>query len=581
MDLFTDETEVQDIRMVQRVVDLFERRPHIQKLVRLGLGLEYDEEDASEDDYDYGRTNFNGSRARSSSSVYPPLNYYPSLFELCHPASANVRTEDSSTERKDRVVQERKKIKGKAEKKRRKKEKRKERKRLEKLEKLDKQTPKVEQSTEQPKAEESTAGYDEDGVNQQASANETGSSNGSEDDYNDEDSDKEDSLSSEELDLTCSFVSKAALRVQRKLEQKPKSERKEQKKTRTKEEMTPVQKDSSQQDAPACSRNTFEDNVKISTDLAIIGNKFASAGELNKAVKYFTDAIKYNPTEYKLFGNRSFCFERMQEYEKALVDAELGLSMYPGWVKGLFRKGRALAGLKRYEEAAQALQEVLKLESSCAEAAAELMRVQIMQLMEYGFTREQSSNALIIHGTVKKSLEVLSKLNQQPVCNGTPTPPQVANATGTSPVLSAAVNLPPLSKDKPVGPAQSTQRRVAYPVMKSSNESYRQRVELFPVWVGNLASTVTETMIRSLFNKVGQVYSVKLLSYKRCAFVNFTQQEDCDEAIQQFHGHALMGTKIAVRYPDRTPSGMGISRSALIARDLHKYEPDQRGSHRT
>lgn len=48
----------------------------------------------------------------------------------------------------------------------------------------------------------------------------------------------------------------------------------------------------------------------------------------------------------RLFGNRSFCFEKMQEYTKALADAELSLSMCPGWVKGLFRKGRALAGLK-------------------------------------------------------------------------------------------------------------------------------------------------------------------------------------------------------------------------------------------
>lgn len=48
----------------------------------------------------------------------------------------------------------------------------------------------------------------------------------------------------------------------------------------------------------------------------------------------------------RLFGNRAFCFERLQEYEKALTDAELSLSMCPGWVKGLFRKGRALVGLK-------------------------------------------------------------------------------------------------------------------------------------------------------------------------------------------------------------------------------------------
>lgn len=30
-----------------------------------------------------------------------------------------------------------------------------------------------------------------------------------------------------------------------------------------------------------------------------VGNKFASAGDFNMAVKYFTDAIKYNPTEFK------------------------------------------------------------------------------------------------------------------------------------------------------------------------------------------------------------------------------------------------------------------------------------------
>lgn len=36
---------------------------------------------------------------------------------------------------------------------------------------------------------------------------------------------------------------------------------------------------------------------------------------------------------------------------------------------------------QRYEEAALAFTEVLKLDSSCAEAAQELMRVQITQLM--------------------------------------------------------------------------------------------------------------------------------------------------------------------------------------------------------
>lgn len=97
---------------------------------------------------------------------------------------------------------------------------------------------------------------------------------------------------------------------------------------------------------------------------------------------------------------------------KALDDAELSLIMCPGWVKGLFRKGRALAGLKvnihntrphpslippppvktqsllrpslllqRYEEAEHAFRQVLEADCSRADAAQELLRVQIGQLV--------------------------------------------------------------------------------------------------------------------------------------------------------------------------------------------------------
>lgn len=48
----------------------------------------------------------------------------------------------------------------------------------------------------------------------------------------------------------------------------------------------------------------------------------------------------------RLFGNRSLCYERMQQYENACRDADIALSMEPKWIKGLFRKGKALCGLK-------------------------------------------------------------------------------------------------------------------------------------------------------------------------------------------------------------------------------------------
>lgn len=408
-----------------------------------------------------------------------------------------------------------------------------------------------------------------------------GSSDGSTDEEN------------EGLDLTSSFVTKAAEIVKRQLEQK--QDNKEKKKSPSKEEQKMAEMSTSEDNHQEnCEENhvenhvekkdtstsgpKMEDFVKMSTELATIGNKQAAAGNFKLAVKYFTDAIKFNPTEYRLFGNRAFCFEKMQEFDKALNDAELSLSMSPRWVKGLFRKGRALAGLRRYEEAANAFREVIKLDSTCAEANQELVRMQILQLMEYGFTQDQCSKALIIHGSVDKAWEFLSKFKNQSVA---PVPPQqVVNMTGLSPILSAkmtaaAAVAPPPTQDaskttpEPFIVVQS-HHNLAKPIesVPSKPNHVTQSPELFPVWVGNISFSATESLISKLFNKVGTVFSMKHLPAKRCAFINFTKQQDCEDAIRRYHGYELLGSKLAVRYPDRMPPGMNISKSAHKANDL-------------
>ncbi|MGH0167556.1 UNVERIFIED_CONTAM: hypothetical protein FKN15_058635 [Acipenser sinensis] len=236
-----------------------------------------------------------------------------------------------------------------------------------------------------------------------------GKESSNEDDGKKEDSPEEES--EDELDLTSTFVSKAASIAKRKMELKPKPEKKEKKKKSEKD--TEVKQE--------IQENGNEDNGAIqarSFEQADIGNQLASSGRFEVAVTYFTNAIKFNPKEYKLFGNRSFCYERLMQYDKALNDAEISLSLCPSWTKGYFRKGKALAGLQRYAEAVDALKEVLKLDSTCADAAQELMRVQIIQLMEKGFTREQSTDALIMYGTVHKALEALSNIHESPAIAG-------------------------------------------------------------------------------------------------------------------------------------------------------------------
>ncbi|XP_077357184.1 uncharacterized protein LOC144004105 isoform X2 [Festucalex cinctus] len=459
---------------------------------------------------------------------------------------------ESDAERKARWLLEQAKIKEKAEKKRLKKQKQKERKRQEKMEKEKVQTAALANlEAGDKKLQDCTGDGTEATTDTQVGVEvrekggaEAGAGAGSSDSSDVSDTE---SCDVERLDLASCFVSQATQKVRHLLEAKPKLE-KEKKKSPTKDQLPKESHDDVGKEASAGSF-THSDNVEMSNNLATQGNKWASEGRYDLAVDCFTQAIQYNPTEFKLFGNRAFCLEKMQEYEKALADAELSLNMSPGWIKGLFRKGRALAGLKRYEEAVQAFREVLKQDSSCSEAAQELMRTQILQLMAYGFTQEQSSNALIIHGTVPKAHKVLSKLNLQ-----------IASQVPAAPETSV--------KTQPLGKLHSASN-----VQRQED----RHLELFPVWVGNLTPAVTEQLLVNMFSKAGSLHSVKLLASRRCAFINFTRQEDCDKAIRLFHNFELMGNWIAVRYPDRIPARGVFSKAALKAQDLRR-DNSQRNS---
>ncbi|XP_060886832.1 tetratricopeptide repeat protein 31-like isoform X2 [Labrus mixtus] len=605
-----DDKELPDHPVLQRFLGMFDGNPGFQRILRLGLRAELESKEEIYEVQDVSQlpmhpseylkaTNwssdgrFIGKYTRQS-SVANRVPYFTTNTELPPPASVEDQTKERDPEKTGRLLQEAKQYASKAERKRLKKQKQKEKKQQGKLDK-EKPSPGTNEDGEDGACKTESKQLNCESNNssssdrQLASAKDTDSSDGSKEESSDRDT-EDDSGSVEELDMASLFVSKAADIARRKMEQK-----REKKQSPVKEDSksSPGKTEDSvidKKDSVATSSLTFEDNIKISTDLANSGNRFASTGDYSMAVMYFTDAIKFNPTEFKLFGNRSFCFEKMQEYEKALADAELSLSMCPGWVKGLFRKGRALAGLKRYDEASQAFRDVLQLKEEqskeYAEAAHELMRVQITQLMGFGFTREQSSNALILNGTVEKALKVLSKLNNRPgpVQNGAHPAARLVNVGGVSPVLSAIKPAPhppqshnapkPPHLNKPLVPVQnmSNVKSQPQPVLNQAPRTYstdpRQPHELFPIWVGNLFEPLTESDLKHLFNKAGVIHSVKLLSYKRCAFVNYTKQEYCDEAIRRFHGFDLNGAKIAVRYPDRIPHGIGISKSAIKAEDM-------------
>jgi RNA recognition motif-containing protein len=72
------------------------------------------------------------------------------------------------------------------------------------------------------------------------------------------------------------------------------------------------------------------------------------------------------------------------------------------------------------------------------------------------------------------------------------------------------------------------------------------------IYVGNLARTVTEEVLKNLFAQFGEVTSVKMIKDKFTgalrgfAFVEMPSSDEAQQAIAQLNGHALDGQQLRV-----------------------------------
>ncbi|XP_067144359.1 uncharacterized protein [Centruroides vittatus] len=266
----------------------------------------------------------------------------------------------------------------------------------------------------------------------------------------------------------------------------------------------------------------IETRVLRSRQVAIRGNEMAGVGHYQEAVKLFTEAIKLNPNDYRFFGNRSYCYDRLGLYERALKDSEKAISLAPNWAKGYFRKGRALCGLKKYSESEEAFDVVLKLDKNCTDAEQELYKVRTLQLMEMGFSKQQAETTINHYGNVQMALEALlsrSEIDSQAVGGG---PEVYFSDNGSS-------RMPSIQDDKmdPRNPEGHT-----------------------TIWVGNVRQDVTDKMLINLFTKFGDVISLRVLREKYCAFVNYTNKWSAGRAMKALQGYKLAGQNLVIRYPN-------------------------------
>lgn len=118
-----------------------------------------------------------------------------------------------------------------------------------------------------------------------------------------------------------------------------------------------------------CAAAAFPASHRPSTmsvaELKAKGNAAFAAKDYATAIGHYTDAINAATGEqdavHVLYSNRSACHSGLKEWEKALEDADATIKANPSFAKGYGRKGGALHGARKLEEAMEAYEEGLKI----------------------------------------------------------------------------------------------------------------------------------------------------------------------------------------------------------------------------
>ncbi|KAM8969417.1 tetratricopeptide repeat protein 31 isoform X2 [Sarcophilus harrisii] len=193
----------------------------------------------------------------------------------------------------------------------------------------------------------------------------------------------------EELDLSSTFVSQA----RRKVGDRPPNTRRDkglspEPHSWSHQSQSPQEGSRSQSPQPEALPGLQAAALRQSQELAELGTAAAWRGLYQEAVLLFTKAIKLNPRDYRLFGNRSFCHERLGQPGWALGDARVALNLRPQWPRGLFQLGKALVGLQRFKEAADVFRETLVMDKSQPDAVHELQQC----LLQLSLVRGQAES---------------------------------------------------------------------------------------------------------------------------------------------------------------------------------------------
>ncbi|ETB59790.1 hypothetical protein YYC_03181 [Plasmodium yoelii 17X] len=127
-------------------------------------------------------------------------------------------------------------------------------------------------------------------------------------------------------------------------------------------------------------------NKEEAQRLKELGNKCFQEGKFEDSVKYFSDAIKNDPSDHVLYSNLSGAYSSLGRFYEALESANKCINIKNDWPKGYIRKACAEHGLRQLDNSEKTYLEGLKLDpnnKSLKDGLEKVRKDKEMENMEY------------------------------------------------------------------------------------------------------------------------------------------------------------------------------------------------------